>query len=141
MEIVEVTEVTDELVAAMERLVPQLAPSAPGPTRAHLEALVRSEACTLMVARDGGIVGTLTLARYPIPSGVRVHVEDVVVDEAGRGKGVGEALVRAALARARELGARSVDLTSRPEREAANRLYLRLGFTLRRTNAYRYLFE
>jgi ribosomal protein S18 acetylase RimI-like enzyme len=83
------------------------------------------------------VIGTLTLALFRIPTGVRAWIEDVVVDEAARGRGAGEALTREALRLAEEAGARTVDLTSRPEREAANRLYQRLGFERRSTSVYR----
>ena len=89
---------------------------------------------------DGRILGSLTLVVFPIPTGIRAWIEDVVVDEAARGRGVGEALNRAALDRARAAGARTVDLTSRPSREAANRLYQRIGFQPRDTNVYRFDF-
>jgi ribosomal protein S18 acetylase RimI-like enzyme len=142
IEIVEATEVTDELVEAFERLVPQLSRSNPPPTRDELAAIVASPASILLLAveRDGtdAILGSLTLAWFRIPTGVRAWIEDVVVDEAARGKGVGDKLNRHALEVARSLGARTVDLTSRPSREAANRLYQRIGFELRETNVYRY---
>ena len=94
------------------------------------------------MARDGDrIVGMLTLAVFLIPTGVRAWIEDVVVDEAARGSGVAADLVEAALARSAALGARTVDLTSRPDRAAANRLYLRLGFEVRQTNVYRRTLE
>ena len=97
---------------------------------------------TLLLARLGdAIVGTLTLVVFRIPTGVRAWIEDVVVDDAARGRGAGDALTRAAIAKAAELGVKTVDLTSRPSREAANRLYQRLGFELRETNAYRYQIE
>jgi len=132
-------EVTDEVVQAFGVLISQLSRSNPAPTRAELEALVSSEASTLFVARvDGRIAGSLTLAMFRIPTGVRAWIEDVVVDEAARGHGVGEALNRAALDHARANGAITVDLTSRPSREAANRLYKRMGFEQRDTNVYRY---
>jgi ribosomal protein S18 acetylase RimI-like enzyme len=132
-------EVTDEVVQAFGVLIPQLSRSNPAPTRAELEALVASEASTLFVARvDGRIAGSLTLAMFRIPTGVRAWIEDVVVDESARGHGVGEALNRAALDHARANGAITVDLTSRPSREAANRLYKRMGFEQRDTNVYRY---
>ena len=132
-------EVTDEVVQAFGVLIPQLSRSNPAPTRAELEALVASEASTLFVARvDGRIAGSLTLAMFRIPTGVRAWIEDVVVDESARGHGVAEALNRAALDHARANGAITVDLTSRPSREAANRLYKRMGFEQRDTNVYRY---
>ena len=130
---------TTELVDAMNRLIPQLSSSNPPPTEAELATIIGQEACDVIVARDGNtIVGSLTLVVFPIPTGIRAWIEDVVVDEAARGKGVGEALNTFALQRARERGAKTVDLTSRPSREAANRLYQRLGFVARDTNVYRY---
>ncbi|MDQ3353419.1 MAG: GNAT family N-acetyltransferase [Actinomycetota bacterium] len=138
-EVEEATAVTPELVAAFARLVPQLSRSSPPPAEDELAEMVASPATTVLVARDaeGIIVGTLTLATFRIPTGVRAWIEDVVVDGSARGTGVGEALTRAALERAAVAGARSVDLTSRPSREAANRLYRRLGFQARDTNVYR----
>jgi ribosomal protein S18 acetylase RimI-like enzyme len=131
--------VTDELVEVIARLVPQLSRSAPRPNRAELEAIVASPATALLLARtDDGIVGSLTLALFRIPTGTRAWIEDVVVDEAARGQGAGEALVREAIRLAREAEARTIDLTSRPSREAANRLYERIGFVERETNVYRY---
>lgn len=130
----------DELVEAMARLVPQLSRSAPLPTAAELAVIVASPATTVLVARDDGgrIVGTLTLAVFRIPTGIRAWIEDVVVDGAARGAGAGAALVRAAVDVAASKGARTVDLTSRPDREAANHLYVREGFEARATNVYRY---
>jgi ribosomal protein S18 acetylase RimI-like enzyme len=132
-------EVTDEVVEAFRVLIPQLSKSNPPPSREALEEMVASEASTVFIGRvDGRIVGSLTLAMFRIPTGVRAWIEDVVVDDSARGHGVGEALNRAALDFAREHGAITVDLTSRPSREAANRLYQRMGFKLRESNLYRY---
>lgn len=135
-----VTEVTPELVDAFARLTPQLSSSAPAPGVVELTEMVRSPATILLVARDGdrGIVGSMTLVVFRIPTGVRAWVEDVVVDRESRGRGVAEILCRDALNRACAAGARTVDLTSRPTREAANRLYRRLGFVQRDTNVYRW---
>ena len=128
----------DDLHAAMAALVPQVSRSAPPLTAEILARIIADPATTLFVAEDDGrIVGTLTLATFMIPSGMRAWIEDVVTDGAARGKGVASALVQAALAHAGELGARTVDLTSRPSREAANRLYVHLGFEQRETNVYR----
>ena len=139
----EAREVSDELEAALGRLVGQLSSSAPAPTRDELSEIAASDASRLLVARgdDGEVVGTLTLVLFRIPTGLRAWIEDVVVDEAARGQGVGEALNREAIRLASEAGARNVDLTSRPSREAANRLYRRLGFEQRETNVYRYASE
>ena len=140
-EITEATEVTPELVEAFERLTPQLSKSAKPPTEAELAAIVTSRATVLFLARDdqeGKIVGSLTLALFRIPTGLRAWIEDVIVDESYRGEGVGEALNRAAIERAEQAGARTIDLTSRPSRKAANRLYQRMGFEERESFIYRY---
>ncbi|MGH9114334.1 MAG: GNAT family N-acetyltransferase [Acidimicrobiales bacterium] len=134
-------EATDELVESIRRLLPLLSRSAPAPTAAEVAEIASSPATTVFVARDGEdgpIVGTLTLAMFRIPSGLRAWIEDVIVAEGSRGQGCGEALTEAALDCARSAGARTVDLTSRPARGAANRLYRRMGFSLRDTNLYRY---
>jgi ribosomal protein S18 acetylase RimI-like enzyme len=135
----EATGVDDELAGAIARLIPQLS-SSPPPGKAELVEIVSSEAAMLLVARtdERTIVGSLTLVLFRVPTGIRAWIEDVVVDEAARGAGIGAALVRAALSRATAAGARSVDLTSRPSRESANRLYQRLGFETRSTNVYRW---
>jgi ribosomal protein S18 acetylase RimI-like enzyme len=124
----------------MAGLVPQLSSSNPAPTREQLQAMVDSPAITLLIARDedGKLVGSLTLAMFRIPTGLRAWIEDVIVDGSQRGKGLGEALTRHALDVAEAAGATTVDLTSRPSREAANRLYQRVGFERRETNVYRY---
>jgi ribosomal protein S18 acetylase RimI-like enzyme len=142
VQIEEVTAVSDEVVDAFARLIPQLSSSSPAPGRAELAELVEAPGTTLFVARDAGeIVGTLTLVVFRIPTAVRAWIEDVVVDDRARGGGAGAALTEAALGKAERLGARTVELTSRPSREAANRLYRRLGFEPRETNVYRYAME
>jgi ribosomal protein S18 acetylase RimI-like enzyme len=133
------SEVTDEVEAAFARLLPQLSSSAKPLDRAALVRLVSCEANTVLVARSGDlVVGTLTLVMFPIPSGLRARIEDVVVDEAARGQGVAAALTEEALRVARVAGARTVDLTSRPSRSGANRLYERLGFQPRNSRVYRF---
>jgi ribosomal protein S18 acetylase RimI-like enzyme len=136
----ELAEVTPDVVAAFARLIPQLSTSAPAVTEDDLVAMVASDASHVLVAttEDGAIVGSLTLVVFRIPTGVRAWIEDVVVDEAVRGTGAGAALNLRALELARELGARTVDLTSRPTRVAANQLYRKLGFSQRDTNIYRH---
>lgn len=130
--------VDDDLCAAVTTLVPQLSRSSPPPSRDALARIVAQPGTTLFVARDEDrIVGMLTLVTFEIPTALRALIEDVVVDGGSRGAGVAAALVQAALERCAALGARTVDLTSRPDREAANRLYLRMGFEVRETNVYR----
>jgi len=130
----------EELTTALQGLVPQLSRSNPPPALAAVRSLLAHPSITQFVARDGTgtIVGVSTLAVFPIPTGQRAWVEDVIVDEASGGQGIGQQLTEAMLDRARELGCVTVDLTSRPSREAANRLYQRVGFERRETNVYRY---
>ncbi len=141
-----VTESSPELVEAMARLIPQLSRSAQPLDAEATARFVAQDSVHLFVFRpdsaspqgDAPILGMLSLATFEIPTGMRAWVEDVVVDEAARGQGAGRAMVEAALAHARLIGARTVDLTSRPSREAANRLYQRCGFARRETNVYRF---
>jgi ribosomal protein S18 acetylase RimI-like enzyme len=136
------TEVTEELVESLNELLPQLSANAAALTTADVAELVASTATIVFVARaDGRIVGSLTLVVFPIPTGLRAWIEDVVVDASARGAGVGEALTNAAIDESRRRHVRSIDLTTRPSREAANRLYTRLGFEPRETNVYRFLVE
>jgi ribosomal protein S18 acetylase RimI-like enzyme len=129
---------TTELVVGLNLLLPQLSSSAEPLTSDDVEAMVHSESATLFVALDEGVVvGTLTLVVFSIPSGRRAWIEDVVVDEDSRGTGVGQQLTLAAIEEARLRGVRSIDLTSRPSREAANAMYVKLGFEARETNVYR----
>lgn len=138
-----ISAATDELLDALARLIPQLKISSPRLTRDVLTALVSSDASTLLAARDdsGQIVGALTLVVYRAPTGVRARIEDVVVDEAARGRGIAVELVRRALEIARQKGADGVALTSNPRREPANRLYQKVGFKKWETNVYFYKFE
>jgi len=132
---------TDEIVAAVHVLVPQLS-SAPLPSRADLETIVRSDATTLFIARDrasgDAIIGMLTLVMFRIPTGLRAWIEDVVVDRLVHRRGVARALSETAIALAQAAGARTIDLTSRPDRGPANKLYEGIGFRVRATNVYRY---
>ena len=137
-----VGEASGEIRDALNALLPQLSSSATPLDDVALERLLGSPAVTLFVARlEGRVVGTLTLVQFPIPTGWRAWIEDVVVDESARGLGVGARLTAAAVEAASAAGARSVDLTSRPSREAANALYQRLGFERRETNVYRFFIE
>lgn len=131
-------EATDELVDAFARLLPQLSRSARPLDHEAIARMLAHDANTVFVARvDGAIVGALTLVMVPIPSGLRARIEDVVVDESARGHGVGAALTRAAVDLARSSEARTIDLTSRPDRDSAGRLYERLGFRVRDSRLYR----
>ena len=138
--IVEAARADPDLVASFTRLVNQLSRTSEPPTMADLAEMVAAPGTRLLLAKDesGAVVGSLTLVLFRIPTGVRAWIEDVVVDERARRQGIGEALTRRALELATECGARTVDLTSRPGREEANRLYARLGFRLRETNVYRW---
>ena len=138
VEVAAATRASSDLLVALNHLLPQLSSSAPPLTSGSLERLLSSEGVTLFVATDdGAVVGTLSLVIWNTPTGVRAWIEDVVVDTAARGCGVGRALTEAALLEASRRRARSVDLTSRPSRTAANAMYLSVGFELRETNVYR----
>ena len=133
------SQASEELVAACHQLIPQLSSSAQPITVSELAEIINSDSTLMFVARiDNKIVGLLTLAIFRIPTAVRAWIEDVVVDSSARGNGVGEALNHAAIAEAKRRGAKTVDLTSRPSRQAANKLYKRLGFVERDTNVYRF---
>jgi ribosomal protein S18 acetylase RimI-like enzyme len=138
--IVEVTEVTPDLVEAFQRLTPHLSKSNPAPDEDELREIVSSPATVLLMALDddGRFVGTLTLALFRIPTALRAWIEDVIADPAVSGQGVGRALTAEALRVAKAHGAKTVDLTSRPSREAANHIYKSMGFQPRETNVYRY---
>jgi ribosomal protein S18 acetylase RimI-like enzyme len=138
VEIEKVQFATPEVVEGLNKLLPQLSSQPPTLTIDDVERMVHSEAATLFVATENGVVlGTLTLIIFSIPTGRRGWIEDVVVDESARGSGVGERLTNAAIDEARARGVRSIDLTSRPSREVANAMYVKLGFGLRETNVYR----
>lgn len=137
-----VAEANEEVREGLNQLLPQLSSTAHELTMAEIEELLASASTTLFMARqDEKFVGTLTLVVFRIPTGLRGWIEDVVVDASARGLGVGEALTFAAIQEAKERGVRSLDLTTRPTRESANRLYARLGFERRETNVYRYQIE
>ncbi len=138
MQIDLVHQADDELYEAFQRLVPQLTNNNQPPTQEELVALIQEPSSTLMIARsdDGQIVGALTLTVYRVPTGIRSIIEDVIVDISARGQGIGDALMVRAIEIAKEKGASNITLTSNPLRVAANKLYLKLGFEKRETNAY-----
>ncbi|MCE7860368.1 MAG: GNAT family N-acetyltransferase [Chloroflexi bacterium CFX2] len=138
MQIEIATWADDELYQAFQRLVPQMTNNNPPPSLGELHALLVDADSTLLLARadDGVIIGALTLIVYRVPTGVRSIIEDVIVDESARGQGVGAALMQRAIEMAKEKSAKNISLTSNPMRAAANRLYLKMGFHRRNTNAY-----
>jgi ribosomal protein S18 acetylase RimI-like enzyme len=142
MHIEKVSVMTEEIFEAVQRLVPLLGAHKPIPAWDDLKRLVDSGTSMLLIARlpdeHSAIAGMLTIAFYRVPTGGRSIVEDMVVDMEHRGMGLAKALLLSAIDLARETGANGVVLTSRPERVEANRLYTRMGFMKRETNAYIY---
>ena len=138
-----VTEVTESLTDAYRVLIPQLSSSSNPPTGEALQRIIESDSAQILIAEDenGEILGTMTLIIFEIPTGIRAWIEDVVVDSSARGKGIGKKLNLAALELAKQAGAKTVDLTSRPARQEANQLYRSIGFAERETNVYRFSFE
>ena len=138
-----VTEVTKSLTDAYKVLIPQLSSSSNPPTEEALQRIIESDSAQILIAEDenGEILGTMTLVIFQIPTGIRAWIEDVVVDSSARGKGIGKKLNLAALELAKQAGAKTVDLTSRPARQEANQLYRSIGFAERETNVYRFSFE
>ncbi|SHI34119.1 Ribosomal protein S18 acetylase RimI [Arenibacter nanhaiticus] len=137
MEIFRATEITEDIVTAFGELIPQLCPSCKPPSKKDLDEIVHSENTVLFLAREKEVIGALTLVFYRIPTGIKVWVEDVVVDESMRGKGIAKQLTQHAIDFAANRGVSQIDLTSSPTRIAANKLYQKLGFEKRDTNAYR----
>jgi len=137
MEIFRATEITEDIVTAFGQLIPQLCPSCKLPSKVDLEEIVQSENTVLFLAKEKEVVGALILVFYRIPTGIKVWIEDVVVDENMRGKGIAKQLTQHAIDFASSRGVSQIDLTSSPTRIAANKLYQKLGFEKRDTNAYR----
>jgi ribosomal protein S18 acetylase RimI-like enzyme len=140
IEIEKVQNLDERTAADIQRLHSQVS-SSPAPSADEIRSIASNPGTTLLVARERGgsraVVGMLSVVSFRIPSGLRVWIEDVVVDQTARRRGIGEALNSAAIDYASSLGARTIDLTSRPSRTAANQLYLKLGFERRETNVYR----
>ena len=136
--IFEVTEANDVYVAAVNRLLVQLSSSPVVFTSDSLKDIVESSSSHLFFAEcDGDVAGMLTLGGYLAPTGRKLWIEDVVVDEAMRGRSLGRMLVEHAIGFAKELGKSTLMLTSRPSRIAANSLYRSCGFEPKETNMYR----
>ena len=145
MHIVEMTDVTQDVYKAFQLLIPQLTQHIPPPSKELLVEMAASEAVFVFLAREddenGRILGSATLATFITPTGTHGWIEDVIVDRDARRRGIGRALTEACLEKARQISLREVNLTSRPSREAANKLYQELGFQQRETNVYRYSLE
>ena len=138
MEINQVTQITPALMASFERLIPQLAPGCRPPTEEQLEKIIHSGSTLIFIASENGeIIGTLTLVIYPLMTGAKAWIEDVVVDNTMRGRGIGKLLTLHAIGYAARAGIAKIDLTSSPSRVEANALYQRIGFVRRETNVYR----
>lgn len=136
MQIERATHADEELVAAFARLIPQLSPTAPRPSRDELAMMVASPSTHLLLARDPDIVGSLTLTLYRTPIGLQGRINTVVVDAAARGRGIGEALTREAVQIAKAADVRRITLSSRRDRAAAHRLYLRVGFEVTASESF-----
>ena len=136
----ELTESTTESLNAVNRLLPQLSASAKAISINRLQDLTESDSTKLFIGTDqsGEILGMLSLIVMKIPTGNKAWIEDVVVDESARGRGIGRELMNHAHEEAKKHGVKSIDLTSRPSRESANELYQSLGYEIRETNVYRY---
>jgi ribosomal protein S18 acetylase RimI-like enzyme len=141
MEIKRVTSFGENVYEAVLKLLPQLAPDADLPSRQYFKTIIASENIHFFIAEtdEKHIVGMLSVVTYKIPTGLKVWIEDVVVDDSQRGKGLGWDLMQHAIDYSKSLGAKSVVLTSRPSRVAANELYKKLGFLQYETNVYKYL--
>jgi ribosomal protein S18 acetylase RimI-like enzyme len=134
-----VSEQTEKDLREINNLIPQLSQSAKLLTKAEFTSLLNAESTHLYFAEDKEqVLGMLSLVTFPIPTGLRGWVEDVVVDAGARGKGVGKLLTMHALKEAHKMGVLTIDLTSRPSRDVANRLYQSVGFSARVTNVYRF---
>ncbi|HUH27674.1 GNAT family N-acetyltransferase [Gelidibacter sp.] len=138
MKIYKLTTVTDQVLNAFNKLIPQLAPDNPLPSKKDLEAIVNSTSTRLFIAEENNeVLGTLTLVFTKIPTGDKIWIEDVVVDNSARGMGVGEQLMAFAIDYVKKQNIKTINLTSSPDRIAANTLYQKLGFIKRETNVYR----
>ena len=141
MEIKKISRFSERAFEAVSRLLPQLSPDASILTRQYFKSILASESIHFFIAEidNRQIAGMLTIAAYKTPSGIKVWIEDVVVDESQRGRGIGKELMVFAIDYSKTMGAKDIRLTSRPSRIAANELYLKLGFKKYETNFYRYL--
>jgi 2-amino-4-hydroxy-6-hydroxymethyldihydropteridine diphosphokinase len=124
---------------AINRLLPQLSSSAKALSIEALKALIASPHTFIYIIKDESHAtqGMASLCLCTSPTGTKAWVEDVVVEKECRGRGYARALLQHLKQESKRLGAKSLNLTSRPERQAANALYRSEGFELRTTNVYR----
>lgn len=141
MEIRRITDYNEQEYESLLHLLPQLSPEADLPSKSYFKSFVESEGIHFFLAQSESkdIIGTFTLATYYIPTGLKVWIEDVVIDQSQRGNGLGKELIKFAIDYSRSLKAKEVRLTSRPTRIEANKLYLKMGFTPYETNVYKYI--
>lgn len=134
------THDTRDFIARFNSLLAQLSEKAKPLNEDDIKRLIANEHTHVYCCYDdeGMLCGMATLCMTEAPTGVKCWVEDVVVDAAARCNGYGSALMRRMKLYAFLMGAKSLNLTSRPERVAANKLYSILGFCARKTNVYRY---
>ncbi len=132
---------TPTTLNALNRLLPQLSATVTTLTLQRLQEIEcadrNNRIIYLLTLPNGSIIGTATLCLYPLLTGTKAWIEDVVIDEKERGKGFARLLLEDVIFRARQHGADSINLTSRPARVAANHLYRALGFKQRETNVYK----
>lgn len=143
MYIKEVTSNTVMLTDAIVHLLRQLTTKGRQINPNDLDHLIASENSHLFVAMDdnGNLAGMITVGIYEAPTGRKGWIEDVVVDEAYRGRGIGKQLTLHAIDFAKQQFVNQLSLTSNPGRVAANKLYPQTGFSLKETNVYIMTFD
>lgn len=107
----------------------------------QLNEISKNARLLLAVDQNNKVIGMATLVLIKIPTGKSGRIEDVVVDDQYRGQGIGTALIQKLIIEGKKLHLKKIDLTSKPERIEANKLYQNLGFQKYDTNVYRMKFE
>jgi ribosomal protein S18 acetylase RimI-like enzyme len=140
MRIKEINRFNKRVFENVLKLLLQLSPGTVLPSEEYFKSILTSENSHFFIAEldNKQIAGMLTIGVYSTPSGIKVWIEDVVVDESQRGKGFGRELMLFAIDYSKATGAGSVSLTSRPSRIAANELYKKMGFMQYATNVFKY---
>jgi ribosomal protein S18 acetylase RimI-like enzyme len=139
MEIKEITNYHDRTKIEIDSLLELLLNKKASISASALQEIISSDSSHLFFAFDENknCMGMLTVGIYISPTGKKAWIEDVVVGERFRGKGIGEALVKYAIDFVKEQKVHLLTLTSRPARIAANKLYMKLGFVKKETNVYK----